>query len=215
MKILYIGNSYIFYNDLPGILQQLCRDNGKDVTIHSVTKGGRRLYRYEDDTDPVTQSLNEALKEDYDVCIIQEQSLLPVVDPEKFMHGLSVVTGKVRDHVKKLMLYVTWGRKVGSPDLETLNMTTESMAYALQDSYQKAADTYGMTPSPVGMNFLKVYSEHPEIDLYAPDFSHPSYNGTCLVALTHYKTIFGEIPENTRALEISEEFMEILKGSLQ
>ena len=59
MKILFIGNSYIFYNDLAGMLQQLCRDNGKDVTVSSVTRGGRRLYRYEDESDPVTQALNE------------------------------------------------------------------------------------------------------------------------------------------------------------
>ena len=131
------------------------------------------------------------------------------------MYGLEVVVNKVRDHVKKLVLYATWGRKAGSVDLEILEMTTQSMAYALRDSYQTAAQTYGATVSPVGMNFLRVYNEHPEIELYDPDFSHPSYNGTCLVALTHYKTIFGEIPENTRALEISEEFIEILKGSLQ
>ena len=34
----------------------------------------------------------------------------------------------------------------------------------------------------------------PEIGLYDPDKSHPSYAGSCVAALCHYKTVFGEMP---------------------
>lgn len=43
---LFIGNSYTYYNDMPKLFETLCRENGKDVTAYSVTKGGRELRRY-------------------------------------------------------------------------------------------------------------------------------------------------------------------------
>ena len=44
MNILMIGNSYTYYNDMPKILESLAIENGKDVRVDSVTKGGRKLY---------------------------------------------------------------------------------------------------------------------------------------------------------------------------
>ena len=41
MNILFIGNSYTYYNDMPAIFQALARDNGKDVNTYAVTKGAR------------------------------------------------------------------------------------------------------------------------------------------------------------------------------
>ena len=40
MKILFIGNSYTYYNDMPALLESLMCENGYDAKIHSVTKGG-------------------------------------------------------------------------------------------------------------------------------------------------------------------------------
>ena len=33
MKILFIGNSYTYYNDLPAILKALAEENGKAVEV--------------------------------------------------------------------------------------------------------------------------------------------------------------------------------------
>ena len=42
MKLLFIGNSYTYFNEMPEQLEALMRENGFDVTVHSVTKGGRK-----------------------------------------------------------------------------------------------------------------------------------------------------------------------------
>ena len=44
MNILFIGNSYTYYNDMPNILEALAKENGKDLSADAVTKGGRKLY---------------------------------------------------------------------------------------------------------------------------------------------------------------------------
>ena len=43
MNILFIGNSYTYYNDMPQMLAELAKENGNDVSVDAVTKGGRKL----------------------------------------------------------------------------------------------------------------------------------------------------------------------------
>ena len=44
MKVLFIGNSYTFFNDMPNMLAALAAENGYSVSVDSVTKGGRKLF---------------------------------------------------------------------------------------------------------------------------------------------------------------------------
>ena len=58
MKILFIGNSYTYFNDMPRLLEQLMRDNGIDVTVDSVTKGGRKLFENLQANDENSEKIN-------------------------------------------------------------------------------------------------------------------------------------------------------------
>ena len=205
MDILFIGNSYTYYNDMPALFERLANDNGKSVSVCSVTQGGRKLIAYQDPTDPVTAELDAVLAErTFDVCFIQEQSVLPAAEFDVFLDGLACVVGKVSGKASKSVLYATWGRKQGHGVLAQYGWTTESMTDLLSDAYQKAAAQIGACVSPVGTNFLKVVQANGDINLYDADLTHPSYAGSCLAALTHYHTVFGEFPQNTTALELSE-----------
>ena len=55
MNILFIGNSYTYYNDLDVLFENLCRANGKEVHAYRITQGGRKLFQFKDENDPVTQ----------------------------------------------------------------------------------------------------------------------------------------------------------------
>ncbi len=33
MKVLFIGNSYTYFNDMPKLFENLSRENGKDVQV--------------------------------------------------------------------------------------------------------------------------------------------------------------------------------------
>ena len=43
MKILFIGNSYTYFNDMPGLFEKECEKNGVTADVDSVTAGGYRL----------------------------------------------------------------------------------------------------------------------------------------------------------------------------
>lgn len=203
MNILFIGNSYTYFNEMPRLFEHLAAGNGKAVRVRSITKGARKLSHYAQN-DPTTEALDALLAEEaFDICFIQEQSLLPATDFEAFQSGLDCVIRKLQGKADSLILYATWGRKSGSGKLAELHWTTESMTGLLSDAYEKAARLYGAQVSAVGERFLYITQNHPEINLYHEDLSHPSYAGSCLAALTHYYTVFREFPAQTEALCLS------------
>ena len=213
MKVLFIGNSYTYVNDMPKIFEGLCRDNGRDVTTTSVVHGGHKLYQYVDSDDQYRAKLEAALEADhYDLCFLQEQSYLPLSDYNLFFSGVSRLIEKVKPSADAFMLYETWGRKAGHPTLDEFGWTSESMTFDLAAAYKKAGETLGIPVSYVGLNFYKIYTTHPEIELYHEDKTHPSWEGSCLSALTHYHTLFGEFPENTSSLKLSDETLAEFKA---
>ena len=216
MNILFIGNSYTYFSDLPSLFASLCRANGHDVRVDSVTAGGRELHEcltefYSDLNvgDPLGKKISELLEEvEYDVLILQEQSCLPYHNPELFFAGavgLSTIIGAWRT-----ILYATWGRMDGSEDLDYFGWTRLSMTKGLYNSYCHAAQLVHGEVSPVGLCFAKAVETTPEIDLYDPDKSHPSYAGSCVAALCHYKTVFGEMPSDLSVLKLDGEAVDKL-----
>ena len=216
MNILFIGNSYTYFSDLPALFSSLCAVNGHDVRVDSVTCGGRRLHEnlnaFCNDFNPdddYSKKISELVEEnEYDVLFLQEQSCLPILNPQMFLAGvvgLSTIIGAWRT-----VLYATWGRADGSDTLTHFGWTRESMTKDLYDAYCQAAEIAHAEVSPVGLCFAKIVESHPEIDLYDPDKSHPSYAGTCVAALSHYKTVFGEMPRDLSALKLDGDVAAVL-----
>ena len=215
MNILFIGNSYTYYNDLDVLFEKLCRESGKEVNAFRVIAGGRKLFQFKDEGDPVTRELHLALQSrQYDVCFLQEQSVLPAQKYESFAEGIRIVLTLLGDRADRVLLYATWGRKAGHKTLESNGWDTETMAKLLSDIYDKAGAEFGFTVSHVGKAFLWVYTRHPEIELYDPDMTHPSYAGSCLAVLTHYYTLFGEYPEKLDCLQLAEYQLDAFKTAV-
>ena len=219
MNILFIGNSYTYFSDLPTLFSSLCAANGQEVRVDSVTCGGRRLYEnlneFASDFNPddeYSKKISELVEEtEYDVLFLQEQSCLPILNPQMFLAGvmgLSTIIGAWRT-----VLYATWGRADGSDTLTHFGWTRESMTKGLYDAYCQAAEIAHAEVSPVGLCFAALVESHPEIDLYDPDKSHPSYAGSCVAALCHYKTVFGEMPRDLSALKLDGDVAAVLAAA--
>lgn len=215
MKILFIGNSYTYYNDMPTLFSRLCGCNGKQAQVFSVTKGGRRLHENLDSSDETTRQLEAvAAQKKMDVYVLQEHSTLPLLDFQRFSANVTGLMEKLGP--ARYVLYQTWGRKTGSAFLEEQKLSTRTMALRLQDAYRKVAETAGADRAPVGLCFWQVSENHPEIELYDPDLTHPSYEGSCLAALVHYRTIFDEIPKDLSCFTLPEDtktvFLQVLSS---
>ena len=72
MNILFLGNSLIFYNDMPAIFRDLATAGGQEVTVESVTKGSATMSHFACETDPLGIRAREMLaSRPWDVVIIE------------------------------------------------------------------------------------------------------------------------------------------------
>ena len=89
-SILFIGNSYTYYNDMPtAIFRMITKDMGYRVNVTAITKGSHKLSQFADPTDEYGAKVEKALKgtTKYDYVIIQEQSIRPATENAPDFYG--------------------------------------------------------------------------------------------------------------------------------
>lgn len=195
-SVLFIGNSYTFYNDLEALVANVAASTGRTVRAERVVKGGHTLPKMNDPADETGAKVEEKLAgpERFDAVFLQDHSCGPIRDREGFFRAVRELSAKWKAKGARVLLYETWGRKDGSEVLDELGMTSEEMTKALAQTYREAGNAFSLEVSPVGEAFRDVYISHPEIGLYDQDRSHPSPAGSYLAALCHYGALFGVSP---------------------
>lgn len=195
VRVLFIGNSYTYFNNMPGIFAELARIGGRGkVETATVAPGGWRLKDHWEKGDARLLLLNRR----WDFVVLQDQSVLGAY---YYLEGkLRVSTDEIfrpfaNDWAKSIqevgavpVFYLTWARKATPEDQAALN-------YA----YINAAKGTRSKVAPVGLAWTRVRDRHPEIELYFKDGSHPSPAGSYLAACTIYATVFGRNPKGLPA----------------
>ena len=103
---VFVGNSYTFVNDLPGVLVGLAQAaRGRRIVTGQHTPGGYTLEQHVKDGKAV-----EALqKQKWDVVVLQEQSVLPVVQPARMYAGAWKLHEMITIQKAQTLFYLTWG----------------------------------------------------------------------------------------------------------
>ena len=196
LTILFIGNSYTHYNTMPNaIFAKILLEQGIKARVKAITKGSYTLLQFADDDDEYGKQINSYLAAyDVDIVFLQEQSARPASAPGLFYDGVRAFKEKLAAEKADVILYQTWGRKEPHTTLTSNGWTHETMAYKLAAAYEAIAEETGYHLSQVGSAFLDVYKNHPEINLYADDNTHPSPTGSYLISLCHYARLYGLSP---------------------
>lgn len=204
-RILFVGNSYTYYNNYPYIFKQLAMQEGHYVDGRMTYVGGYTMAKH-----LVYEPTIEAVKAGgYDYAFFQDQSYERVFtateDDFGTLKGMTDIVAFAREHNPKVqpIIALTWGRKHGDNHLRkqdlplvekypTFFLDFNSMQARLNEVVELEAKTVDAKISAQGPAWKIVRSERPEIELYVKDGSHPSYAGSYLAAAVSYLTIFGE-----------------------
>lgn len=191
--VLFIGNSYIYSNDLPAMLRQVALSLGDTVNTSMVAPGGQTLMGHADAPATLAAIASQA----WDYVVLQEQSQLGALPTSEGFTDVAAAslayTMQGSSECAYPVFYMTWGRKFGDAPNCTWYppvCTYAGMQQELRNNYtQLALDNEGYV-SPVGVAWQQVRAQHPGIELYQPDESHPSVAGTYLAACVFYCTLF-------------------------
>ena len=231
MRILFLGNSLIFFNRLPEMLEQLMRAAGRAAEVHSVTKGSATISDF---TDPETAVGAKALPllsaEHWDYVILEpSRRITPFEATVKEAELASAM--KLREIVLRaggeVLLYSVWGNDNGAvhefhaeTPISVQRVATHPMdrmahtAFLQRTNAEFSAALGGVPVAEAGYAFENLLAAYPELDPYHADRRHPSPIGTYLTACVIYETIFAEsvkpipfaadLPEAERLKEIAD-----------
>jgi len=190
-SVLFIGNSYTAYNNLPQMVADLATSLGDHVNKDSNTPGGATFEAHSYNTTNYTKIHSE----NWDYVVLQAQSQEPSFPDNQVNTNTLPYAEELADSVyannfcTDVMFYMTWGRENGDPQWQPIS-TYDGMQQRLRDAYMRFADSVQGSVSPVGMAWKHVRDNYPAIQLYAGDGSHPSLEGSYLAACTFYASIF-------------------------
>lgn len=204
LEVLFIGNSYTFYHDMPRMVTQIAGSAGCKLDVAWATNGGYQLSLHAQ--DPTTIDAIHA--KPWDVVVLQNQSQQPAFLPEEVrersLPAVELLANEVyATHPRaQIMFYSTWGRRAGdranckyNPRVCTFDGHTE----ALEVGYSVYAQAVGGDLARVGRAFQFVERDPAAAvsfgDLYDPDGSHPSIFGSYLAAAVFFHQLTGVSPE--------------------
>ena len=205
-KILFIGNSFTYQNGvienssgIPGIFDNIAEDLGFKCETYSVTGPGWYLESHANQYDSCGKQIDKLLNacNDFDYIVLQEQSMAPFQNYNKFLNGVKAMQVKIKDTQfnAEIVLYETWGSPYSANEIGS---TVAGMEKLLREGYARAAQECGITSiSPVGKAFTKSYYDNPNIYLWGGDNRHQGYPGAYLSACTHVAHILGGDVRNT------------------
>ena len=202
IRVLFLGNSYTYVNDLPKIIKDIAINEGKVFTYESVTPGGCTLFQHLDSQT----SMSKIRQGNWDYVILQEQSQLPVID--YYRHNTLKPSYKsLHDSIMlynpkaKVVGYMTWGRRYGGQQCVNFGdglycsanfVDFNHMQDSLTAAYCENAYATNSYVAPVGEAWKSALATEPSLVLHSSDNSHPSYDGSYLAACVFHSVFWNK-----------------------
>ena len=180
LRVLFIGNSLTYANDLPLIVQALSVAAGQKMQVESITGGGYSL----DDHWSAGDAPKAIKSQKWDYVVLQ--------------HGPSTLASsrvELRNSAKKYDKIIR--QAGGRPALYMVWPSLDRFSYfdAVREAYSLAASDVNGVFMPAGEAWRAAWKRDPDAPLYGGDDFHPSTNGSYTAALSIYGMLVGKSPE--------------------
>jgi PKD repeat protein len=202
LSVLFLGNSYSSYNNLPQLVQSLSSSAGKTLIIDSNMPGGMTISGHVNNAT----SIAKISQGNWDYVVIQEQSQIPSIDYYRYNEMYPAMTDlksliEQYNPCAKIITYMTWGRQYGgqqcgpgatycSPVFVDFNHMQDSLTSA----YLEISEQLNIQCAPVGLTWQNILNDTTLI-LHSNDNSHPNIDGSYVAALSIYSSIWKQ-PSN-------------------
>jgi hypothetical protein len=198
LRVLFIGNSYTYYNNLPDIVSGLADAGGHFVHVGQSTPGGfsfgqhlahaNTLEALADTTRLGFRGAAGAKPDARDSLL--PRNLHPALGARS-LDSLATLAGA------QSVFYMTWGRRMGGQQCISGHCSSVFADYnEMQDSLTAAYLSFGeeldAPVAPAGLAWQLARAERPWVDFWDADNSHPNANGSFLAACVIASTLLDE-----------------------
>ena len=185
-KILFVGNSFTFYFNMPLVVESMAKEKGIEIDIYQSTAGGASLKDHWDGNKNL--STVEKIKQgQFDTIILQDYSTNPLANTLESLKYFNKFISLAKSHNAKVIIYGTWTYEAMKPKkYKGLDPVELALMPLINNEVVLA---------PVGTAFRLFQSEFPESKIFTSDSKHPSPIGSYLAACVFLKALTGESPK--------------------
>jgi hypothetical protein len=199
LRVLMIGDSLTYYNDLPGLVQQLSSGEAKPIYVEQVTTPNTSLKMHWN-VGPAKSRIQDG---HWDEVILQDFSRTAVTDPDECREYFRLFNDLIVRSGAKTMIFENWTWRDKPDEYDALYAT-----------YAQIRDETHASLAPIGEAWRICRSAHPEIELFIDD-RHPTDAGTYLTACVLYDVLYRKkssaLPMELRGPELSREVKTALR----
>jgi len=200
-RALFIGNSFSGYHDMPGMVEKLARAAGKNLGVDRVIMYGNSLVS----TAEMACTRKKIGQEKWDFLVLQDgihNAAYPethhlIVPPYRYQPLLGPLEklsrlARLNSRETRVIYFMPWAFKDGITWIKGQTDTYETMQEKIAFNSRALAKKLDLMVAPVGWAWLSVIREKPQIELFSPDWSHPSQKGAYLAACVFVVTFFSQ-----------------------
>lgn len=184
MKILFIGNSHTYMNDMPQLVKEMVENvTGESCDVFMLAYSARSL-KWHMGEEYFSERFN-ILHGKYDYCVIQEQAH-PMTDEADTIEYAARIVEMCKKAGTVPVVFETWAEKAKPENQAEMNRR-----------YHNLAKEQGALLAPIGEVWSKVAENLKDVadaDLYWQDGAHASALGAFVTAMVLTKTITGKLP---------------------
>lgn len=168
VRILFIGNSLTFFNDLPGLVASIADVSGIEVSVISRANAN---FSLEDHWHAGAAAGIRDLEPDI---VVMQQGPSSLEQNKLHLRSWSDSLARVAHEVgATTALYMVW------PSVDRILFFDDVL-----ESYRLAAEASGSLFAPAGEAWREYWEEDPHAELYGGDGFHPSQLGSVVAAVT-------------------------------
>jgi hypothetical protein len=198
LKVLFIGNSHTYYNNMPALFDSLSQCAGRPVITAMSAPGSYTLEEH----STLTVTLGLIYQGTWNYVVLQEQSQIPTIHNLRF-NSMYPAARRLDSMIKlnneSTAFFMTWGWKYGGQmiignDSSPYFVNYFHMQESVRVAYESIATELSALLCPVGVSWKRARTIDTLVDLWAEDNYHPSLKGSYLTACVFYSVFFHSSP---------------------
>jgi len=185
-NILFIGNSFTFYWNLPLVVESMANERNYNYNIYQSTASSSSLKDHWFEKGELKSKTLIATGR-FDRVILQDHSTNPLQNLSESRKYFTDFIELIKANNGKPYIYTTWM-------YNGISNNNYDVVDPIQNALQPMADKTGATMVPIGRAFRVFRQRHPTIPIFMSDNKHPSPVGIYLAACVYFKIFTGESP---------------------
>lgn len=199
LRVLFVGNSLTYDNDLPGMTAQIAASKAAPpMVVGRVIRSGFSLGDHW--AEGAAQGM--IMQDKWDVVVLQQgPSALPESQAD-LLASTKKFANLAEEHGARVALLMVWPEATRPAAWDSVRM-----------SYGNAAAAVNGILAPAGEAWRAAWRRDPSLQLYSSDGFHPALMGSYLAALTLYEQLYGRSPIGASAGAVDPAKVALLQES--